>query len=79
MSVLMRALIRGYKRFISPLLPSSCVFVPTCSKYAYTAYREHGFFKGTFLTFKRLLRCNGINEGGRDPVPVNIRKTKWVL
>ena len=79
MSAIMQALIRGYKRFISPVLPSSCGFKPTCSEYALGAYKEHGFFKGSFLTIGRLLRCNGISEGGRDPVPVNIRKTKWVL
>lgn len=63
-------LIRLYQKIISPLKgKGSCRFVPTCSEYAFEAYRVHGFFKGTFLTVWRILRCNPFCKGGYDPVP----------
>ncbi len=62
-------LIRFYRKFISPLKPPCCRFTPTCSEYALEAYRKHGFFKGTYLTIWRILRCNPFCKGGYDPVP----------
>lgn len=62
-------LIKFYRRFISPLKPPCCRFTPTCSEYALEAYRKHGFFKGTYLTVWRILRCNPFCKGGYDPVP----------
>ncbi len=62
-------LIRFYQRFISPTLPPSCRFTPSCSQYGYEAISRYGFFKGGWLTFKRLLRCNPFFPGGYDPVP----------
>jgi uncharacterized protein len=62
-------LIRGYKRFISPLLPPSCRFYPTCSDYAYEAIEKHGLIKGGRLAIWRVLRCNPFGKGGIDPVP----------
>jgi putative membrane protein insertion efficiency factor len=62
-------LIRFYQRFISPSLPPSCRFTPSCSQYGYEAISKYGFFKGGWLTFKRLLRCNPLFPGGYDPVP----------
>ncbi len=63
-------LIGLYRRFISPLKSRpTCRFVPTCSEYAIEAYRVHGFFKGTYLTVWRILRCNPFCKGGFDPVP----------
>jgi putative membrane protein insertion efficiency factor len=62
-------LIRGYKRFISPLLPPSCRFYPTCSDYAYEAIEKHGLLKGGRLAVWRVLRCNPFGKGGIDPVP----------
>jgi uncharacterized protein len=62
-------LIRGYKRFISPLLPPSCRFYPTCSDYAYEAIEKHGLLKGGRLAIWRVLRCNPFGKGGIDPVP----------
>lgn len=62
-------LIRGYKRFISPLLPPSCRFYPTCSDYAYEAIEKHGVIKGGRLAVWRVLRCNPFGKGGIDPVP----------
>lgn len=62
-------LIRFYQKWISPLKPSCCRFVPTCSEYALEAFRRHGFVKGLLLTVKRILRCNPFGKGGFDPVP----------
>jgi len=62
-------LIRFYQRFISPGLPSSCRFHPTCSRYMYEAVEIHGVIKGTWLGVKRIARCHPLNPGGYDPVP----------
>jgi len=62
-------LIRIYRRAISPWLPPSCRFTPSCSHYSYEAIERYGFFKGGWLGFKRILRCNPFNPGGYDPVP----------
>ena len=63
------AAIRGYKRFLSPLLPPGCRYQPTCSEYAYEAIERHGIVKGIGLGIWRLLRCNPFAKGGLDPVP----------
>jgi len=60
--------IRIYKRFISPILPNSCRFYPTCSQYAIDALEKYGAFKGTIKAAYRILRCNPFNRGGYDPV-----------
>jgi putative membrane protein insertion efficiency factor len=62
-------LIRGYQLAISPLLPPSCRFHPSCSAYALGSVRTHGSAKGLALATVRLLRCNPWNKGGLDPVP----------
>lgn len=61
--------IRGYKRFLSPLLPSACRFQPTCSVYAYQAIEAYGARKGTWMGLRRLMRCHPLNPGGCDPIP----------
>ncbi|MCR5299205.1 MAG: membrane protein insertion efficiency factor YidD [Paludibacteraceae bacterium] len=58
-----------YRRCVSPLLPSSCRFTPTCSAYAVEAIKKHGPFKGLVLTIWRILRCNPWGGSGYDPVP----------
>ena len=63
------AILRFYKRHISPLLPNACIYTPTCSEYAMEAIQKHGVFKGTGLAIWRVLRCNPFHEGGYDPVP----------
>ncbi|MGF1471683.1 MAG: membrane protein insertion efficiency factor YidD [Rubrobacteraceae bacterium] len=60
--------IRAYKRFVSPLLPPSCKFSPTCSQYTIEAIDRYGVLKGGLLGAWRLLRCNPFSRGGFDPV-----------
>ena len=62
-------LVRFYQRHLSPLLPPSCIYVPTCSEYAIRALRTYGALRGGWLTLRRLLRCNPLHRGGYDPVP----------
>jgi len=68
-------LIGLYKRWISPALPVSCRFVPSCSEYAMEAIDRHGVFRGAMLALGRLLRCNPLGGSGYDPVPINLRFT----
>ena len=63
-------LVRTYKVLLSPLLPPSCRFEPTCSRYAEEAIRRHGARRGIVLAAKRLLRCRPGCPGGYDPVPL---------
>lgn len=62
-------LVRGYQNILSPLLPASCRFFPSCSVYAIEALERHGALKGTALTIRRLVRCQPFCTGGYDPVP----------
>ncbi len=62
-------MIRFYKREISPMLPPSCRFTPTCSEYALQAVEKYGALKGGYLALRRILRCNPFHKGGYDPVP----------
>jgi len=62
-------LIRLYRIFISPLLGSNCRHTPTCSEYGIIALKKYGVLKGTFLTAKRIIKCNSLFKGGYDPVP----------
>jgi putative membrane protein insertion efficiency factor len=64
-------LLRGYKRFVSPVMPPACRFHPTCSEYAAEAIEAHGALKGTALAAGRLMRCHPWSAGGFDPVPPN--------
>jgi len=70
MKYLLIGLIKIYQYILSPILPNSCRFYPTCSNYFIDALRERGFFAGTFLGVKRILKCNPFFEGGYDPVPL---------
>jgi len=62
-------LIRFYQLVISPILPASCRYTPTCSQYSLEAIKKYGPFKGGYLAFRRILRCNPWGGHGHDPVP----------
>ena len=62
------SILRFYKKFISPALPDSCRFYPTCSEYAATAVEKYGVLKGSIKSVYRIIRCNPFNKGGYDPV-----------
>ena len=61
--------IRFYQRAISPLLPPSCRYHPTCSQYTLEALRRYGLFRGGWMGLKRIMRCHPFRSGGYDPVP----------
>lgn len=63
------ALLRAYKRWLSPLLGQRCRFVPTCSEYAMEAIRRFGALRGGWLALRRIGRCHPLHPGGHDPVP----------
>ncbi len=73
-------LITGYKFLISPLLGNTCRYLPTCSDYSIEALKTHGFFKGTYMTLKRIFSCHPIKllGGGEgfDPVKKNMKVKK---
>jgi hypothetical protein len=72
MSAVERALVRllrGYQVYVSPALPPTCRFYPSCSSYAIEALQVHGVLGGSWLTLRRLLRCAPWHPGGIDPVP----------
>lgn len=68
MKKILLLIIKFYKLFISPILPPSCRFYPSCSDYAYEAISVFGVVKGSFFAMKRILRCQPFCKGGYDPV-----------
>lgn len=68
MKIILILIVRLYKYLISPLLPGSCRFVPSCSEYCIEALRKYGAVKGSYLSIKRVARCNPFHPGGFDPV-----------
>ena len=69
MKWLLLLIVRFYRRFLSPLLPASCRFYPTCSAYAQEALTKHGAIRGSYLSVRRICKCHPWNPGGVDPVP----------
>ncbi|MCX8027695.1 MAG: membrane protein insertion efficiency factor YidD [Thermodesulfovibrionales bacterium] len=68
MTHLLIHLVRFYQGIISPILPSCCRFIPSCSEYCVEALQRHGLFKGIGLSAYRIVRCNPFCKGGYDPV-----------
>jgi len=62
-------LIKGYQLLISPLLPSSCRFDPTCSQYTLDSLKKYGLTKGAWLGIKRISKCHPWGDSGYDPIP----------
>jgi len=61
-------IVKGYQYVISPILPPSCRFIPTCSTYTIQAIEKYGVVRGTYLGLRRILRCHPFSRGGYDPV-----------
>jgi putative membrane protein insertion efficiency factor len=61
--------VRAYQVGLGPLLPASCRYYPSCSAYAIEALERHGAIRGSWLSFRRILRCHPFRPGGYDPVP----------
>ena len=68
--------IKIYKYLISPLIGPSCRYLPTCSEYSIEALKTYGFFKGLFLSIKRILSCHPWGQGGFDPVKKEMKVKK---
>lgn len=69
MKKLLLGIIRFYRKYFSPMTPSTCKYIPTCSEYGLEAVERFGALKGGALTVWRILRCNPWSKGGYDPVP----------
>ena len=69
MKQLLLLIVRFYRCCISPLLPPSCRYYPTCSAYAMEAIERYGAWRGGWMALRRILRCHPFHRGGYDPVP----------
>ena len=69
-------LIKGYRYLISPLLGQSCRYFPSCSEYSIEALKTFGFFKGLYLSFKRILSCHPWCDGGYEPIKKEMKVKK---
>ena len=80
LTLILIKLIKGYRFIISPLFGHSCRYLPTCSEYSIEALKVYGFFKGSYLSLKRILSCHPIKllggGGGFDPVIKNTKVKK---
>ena len=72
MKYLVLSFLRLYKMFLSPFLPPSCRFTPTCSEYACDAVEKYGAMRGTWLGVKRISRCQPFSKGGYDPLQLSV-------
>ncbi|HOD37564.1 MAG TPA: membrane protein insertion efficiency factor YidD [Candidatus Marinimicrobia bacterium] len=62
-------IIKTYRLLLSPLFPNTCRFTPTCSQYALEAFKKFNFFKASWLSLTRILKCHPYHTGGYDPLP----------
>jgi len=69
MTRLLIAIVQFYRNNISPLSAPNCRYIPTCSAYALEALEKYGALKGSFLSFRRIIKCHPFRKGGYDPVP----------
>ncbi len=69
LALFLRGLVTTYRYLLSPLLPASCRFAPSCSEYALEALQRHGGLRGGWLALRRILRCHPLAGWGYDPVP----------
>lgn len=76
---LLTAFIKFYRKHVTHILKSNCIFTPTCSAYALEALKKRNVFIAMILIIWRILRCNPFNKGGYDPVPDSKFQKKWVL
>jgi putative membrane protein insertion efficiency factor len=79
MNAALRGLFRAYRRFVSPMLGTSCRFYPSCSRYAEDALEVHGVWKGGWLAACRICRCGPWHPGGYDPVPTRGERAHRVV
>lgn len=69
-----------YKKVLSPIIGRDCIYTPTCSMYTLDAIQKYGAIRGSYMGFKRIMRCHPFHRGGFDPVKENLRgSAKWVL
>ena len=73
---ILKAPVHFYRMLVSPVLPRSCRFFPSCSSYCLEAIDKHNVFYACLLCIKRVLKCNPLFDGGYDPVPSNHEKSK---
>lgn len=66
--------VKFYRRYISPMKQPSCIYIPSCSSYSLEALERYGFIKGSYLSIRRIIRCNPLSKGGYDPVPYKEEK-----
>ena len=78
-SKILQGIIKFYRKYITYILRSNCIFTPTCSAYALEALKKRNVFVAIGLIIWRILRCNPLSKGGYDPVPDSKSKKKWVL
>ena len=69
MKIILIALIKFYRKFISPMKGTKCPYIPSCSEYGLQAIEKYGAFKGTILALYRIIRCNPLSKGGLDFPP----------
>ena len=67
-------IIKAYQLLLSPILKTNCRYLPTCSEYSITSFKEHGLLSGFYYSLKRILKCHPLGEQGYDPVPKKINK-----